>query len=196
MAAKTPSEAGRKAKRRILIVDDHPVVRQGLTLLINQEPDLEVCGHAEDAHEAMQAIGQLQPDMVVVDISLKDTNGIDLIKDIKIQHSSLPILTLSMHDESLYAERVLRAGARGYIMKEEGTEQVVTAIRRVLAGEVYVSENMTARMVSRMAMGMAPTGASPVDSLSDRELEVFRLIGEGLKTRDVADRLHLSVKTI
>ena len=196
MSAKRRPDAGRTPKRRVLIVDDHPVVRQGLALLINQEPDLEVCGHAEDAHEALQNIRELMPDLVIVDISLKDTSGIDLIKDVRIQQPELPILTLSMHDESLYAERALRAGARGYIMKQEATEQVVTAVRRVLAGEIYVSNSMAARMVSKLATGAAPANASPIESLSDRELEVFRLIGEGHKTRDVADRLHLSVKTI
>jgi DNA-binding NarL/FixJ family response regulator len=187
MSAKTRPDAGRTPKRRVLIVDDHPVVRQGLALLINQEPDLEVCGHAEDAHEALQNIRELMPDLVIVDISLKDTSGIDLIKDVRIQQPELPILTLSMHDESLYAERALRAGAKGYIMKQEATEQVATAIRRVLAGEIYVSNSMAARMVSKLATGTAPANASPVESLSDRELEVFRLIGEGHKTRDVAD---------
>jgi DNA-binding NarL/FixJ family response regulator len=134
--------------------------------------------------------------MVIVDISLKETSGMDLIKDIKIHHPNLPILILSMHDESLYAERALRAGAKGYIMKHEATERVITAIRRVLAGEIYVSDNMAAKMVSKLATGVAPLSASPVDCLSDRELEVFRLIGEGSKTREVADKLHLSVKTI
>jgi len=196
MAAKTPPDAGHHPRRRVIIVDDHPVFRQGLTQLIDQEPDLQVCGHAEDAHQAMKAIKDLKPDMVIVDISLGGTSGMDLIKDIRIHCPDLPILTLSMHDESLYAERALRAGAKGYIMKREAPEQVVTAIRRVLAGAVYVSDTMAAKMVTRLASGIAPLGASPVDALSDRELEVFRLIGEGHKTRDVAAKLHLSVKTI
>jgi len=196
MPAKTQTKAEQPSKYGVLIVDDHPVVRQGLAQLINEEKDLEVYGHAEDAPQAMQAIKELKPDMVIVDISLKDTSGMDLIKDIKIQYPNLPVLTLSMHDESLYAERALRAGAKGYIMKQEATERVVTAIRRVLAGEIYVSDSMAAKMVSKLATGVAPLGVSPVDTLSDRELEVFRLIGEGCKTREIADRLHLSVKTI
>lgn len=196
MPAKTASNADRNSKHGVLIVDDHPVVRQGLAQLINQEKDLEVRGYAEDAFQAMQAIKDVRPDMVIVDISLKDTSGMDLIKDMKIQYPNLPILTLSMHDESLYAERALRAGAKGYIMKHEATEKVITAIRRVLAGEIYVSDSMAAKMVSKLATGTTPKSASPVEGLSDRELEVFRLIGEGHKTRDVAEKLHLSVKTI
>ena len=183
-------------KRTVLIVDDHPIVRQGLAQLINQEKDLEVCGQAEDAYEAMQAIRQLQPDMVIVDIALKDTSGMELIKDLKIQYPDLPVLTLSMHDEAVYGERALRAGARGYVMKQEATGKVVTAIRRVLAGEVYVSEGMAAKMVSKLVGGGARTVSSPADSLSDRELEVFRMIGEGFGTREMAEKLHLSIKTV
>jgi DNA-binding NarL/FixJ family response regulator len=196
MPGKSQAKADQPSKFGVLIVDDHPVVRQGLAQLIDQEKDLAVWGHAEDAFGAMQAIKEFKPDMVIVDISLKETSGMDLIKDIKIHHPNLPILILSMHDESLYAERALRAGAKGYIMKHEATERVITAIRRVLAGEIYVSDNMAAKMVSKLATGVAPLSASPVDCLSDRELEVFRLIGEGSKTREVADKLHLSVKTI
>lgn len=197
MPRNTKSAGSRSLKRTVLIVDDHPIVRQGLAQLINQEHDLEVCGQAEDAHEAMQAIRKLQPDLVIVDISLKDTSGMELIKDLKIQRPDLPVLTLSMHDEEVYGERALRAGAKGYIMKQEATEKVVTAIRRVLAGEVYVSNGMAARMVSRLVGGGERKKAgSPLDSLSDRELEVFRFIGEGFSTREMAEKLHLSVKTI
>jgi len=196
MPAKTTPSAIQPSKHSVLIVDDHPVVRQGLAQLINQEKDLEVRGHAEDAFQAMQVIKDIQPDMVIVDLSLKDTSGMDLIKDMKIRYPNLPILILSMHDESLYAERALRAGAKGYIMKHEATERVITAIRRVLAGQIYVSDTMAAKMVSKLATGAASQSVSPVECLSDRELEVFRLIGDGRKTRDVADKLHLSVKTI
>ncbi len=191
--AQTPQQAD---KRGVLIVDDHPIVRQGLAQLIDQEHDLRVCGQAEDAYEAMQAIKELNPDLAVVDISLKDTSGIELIKDIKVHFPGLPVLTLSMHDEGVYAERALRAGARGYVMKQEATERVVTAIRRVLSGEMYVSEGVAAKMVSKLVAGPAQTGGSPVDRLSDRELEVFRLIGAGYGTREMAEKLHLSVKTI
>jgi DNA-binding NarL/FixJ family response regulator len=191
-----PSHTDSRSKRTVLIVDDHPIVRQGLAQLINQEKDLEVCGQAEDAHEAMQAIRQLNPDMVIVDISLKDTSGMELIKDLKIQHPDLPVLTLSMHDEAVYGERALRAGARGYVMKQEAIGKVVTAIRRVLAGEVYVSEGMAAKMVSKLVGGGARTASLPADRLSDRELEVFRMIGEGFGTREMAEKLHLSIKTV
>ena len=196
MPGTTHRKDGTHETRTVLIVDDHPIVRQGLAQLIEQERDLHVCGQAEDAHEAMQVIRTLKPDMVIVDISLKDTSGMELIKDLKVRHADLPILTLSMHDESVYAERSLRAGARGYIMKQEATEKVITAIRRVLAGEVYVSDTVATRMVSRLAAGAGAASASPLESLSDRELEVFRLIGEGNGTRQVAEKLHLSVKTI
>jgi DNA-binding NarL/FixJ family response regulator len=177
-------------------VDDHPIVRQGLAQLINQEKDLEVCGQAEDAHKAMQAIRQLNPDMVIVDISLKGTSGLELIKDLRVQYPDLPALMLSMYDEAVYGERALRAGAKGYVMKQEATEKVVTAIRQVLAGEVYVSNGMAAKMVSKLVGGGARTVGSPADCLSDRELEVFRMIGEGFSTREMAEKLHLSVKTV
>ena len=183
-------------KRTVLIVDDHPIVRQGLAQLINQEKDLEVCGQAEDAHGAIQAIREHDPDLVIVDISLRDTSGVDLIKDLRIQYPDLPILTLSMYDEAVYGERALRAGARGYVMKQEAIEKVVTAIRRVLAGEVYVSDEMAAKMLSKLVGGASKKPSSPIESLSDRELEVFRMIGEGFNTREMAERLHLSVKTI
>jgi DNA-binding NarL/FixJ family response regulator len=186
-----------RGKRTVLIVDDHPIVRQGLAQLINQESDLLVCGQAEDAHEAIAAIRELNPNMVIVDISLKETSGVELIKDLKVQYPDLPVLTLSMHDEAVYGERALRAGARGYIMKQEATEKVVTAIRRVLAGEVYVSDGMAAKMVSKLVGGgVSRKSASPIEGLSDRELEVFRMIGEGYNTREMAEKLHLSVKTI
>ncbi len=196
MASRTAANRHRPEKYQILIVDDHPIVRQGLAQLIDQEEDLHICGQAEDAHQAMRAIRELQPDLVIVDVTLRTTSGIDLIKDIKIQYPEVPVLTLSMHDEALYAERALRAGAKGYIMKQEATEEVVTAIRRVLAGTVYVSQGMAAKMVSKIAAGPSEKGSSPVNRLSDRELEVFRLIGEGFGTREMAEKLHLSVKTI
>ncbi len=196
MVGKTQGRAKSPEKQNILIVDDHPVVRQGLAQLIDQEHDLKVCGQAEDAHQAMDAIRDLAPDLAVVDISLKETSGMELIKDIKIRYPGLPVLTLSMHDEAIYAERALRAGAKGYIMKQEATDKVVTAIRRVLAGEVYISDGMAAKMVSKLVGRSADKGASPLEQLSDRELEVFRLIGEGYGTREIAEKLHLSAKTI
>jgi len=185
-----------KSKTKIVIVDDHPIVRQGLAELINHEQELTVCGHAEDAHEALAIIKESEPDMVIVDISLKETSGMELIKDIKAQYPNLPVLALSMHDESLYAERALRAGAKGYIMKVEATENVVTAIRKVLSGQIYVSDRMAAKMVRKLVGGRSQVGVSVIESLSDRELEVFQLVGRGFGTRQIAERLHLSVKTI
>jgi DNA-binding NarL/FixJ family response regulator len=184
-------------KNKVLVVDDHPMVRERLADLINEEPDLVVCGEAEDGHGALEAIKNLRPDVAIVDITLKDTYGIELIKDIKIRHPDLPVLVLSMHDESMYAERALRAGARGYLTKQEATRKVLDAIRRVLRGEVYVSEKMAATLLRRVAGSRREEEAqSPTAKLTDRELEIFQLIGQGLSTRQIAENLHLSVKTI
>jgi DNA-binding NarL/FixJ family response regulator len=191
---KQTKPAGLKAG--ILIVDDHPIIRHGLSQIITQESDMTVTGYAQDAAEAMQSIKTLKPALAVVDISLNGKNGLELIKDIKIQHPNLPVLTLSIHDESLYAERALRAGAKGYIMKQEAAEKLVSAIRKVLSGQIYVSDKMAAKMMRKLVNGRNEPGASPVDSLSDRELEVFRLIGQGLGTRQIAQQLFLSMKTI
>ena len=193
MAVQKPQE---RPKQRILIVDDHPVVREGLATIINQQADLMVCGEAEDAPSAHQAVSTLQPDLVIVDISLKGVNGIELIKQLQRQHEKIPILVMSMHDESLYVERVLRAGARGYIMKQEGTEKVVTAVHQVLAGEIYVSDAMGKKLLRTFHEGRPDPGAPSVERLSDRELEVFRLIGQGYGTRQIAETLHVSVKTV
>ncbi len=183
-------------KRRVLVVDDHPIIRQGLSLLIDREPDLTVCGHAEDALSAAQAISGLRPDLVILDISLGGQDGLDLLKQIRLRDGQLPILVLSMHDESIYAERVLRAGANGYIMKQEATGLVLTAVRRILDGEIYVPERVASRMLRQYARGPAAGPASPLAILSDRELEVFRLIGAGRSTRQIAQALQLSVKTV
>ena len=191
-----PADKTDENKRRIIIVDDHPIVRQGLADLINQEKDLVVCGQAEDAHQAMQIINELKPDMVIVDIFLKETSGMELIKDIKARYPSLSVLALSMHDESIYAERALRAGAEGYVMKAEATENIVRAIRRVISGQIYLSDTMAPRMVRKL-VGAGPDAAvSAVERLSDRELEVFNLIGQGYTTRQIAQSLSLSIKTI
>jgi len=196
MAEKKQQGKTDKNRRKILIVDDHPIVRRGLTELINQEEDLLVSAQAEDAYQAMESIRAQEPDMAIVDIALKETSGMELIKDIKTQYPSLPVLILSMHDESLYAERALRAGAKGYIMKQQATEELITAIRKVLGGQVYVSDRMGAKILSKLAGGRPNATASAIDRLSDRELEVFRLIGHGHGTRQIAEKLHLSVKTI
>jgi DNA-binding NarL/FixJ family response regulator len=181
-------------KRRVLVVDDHPIVRQGLALMIDQEPDLEVCGEAEEATSALAAIAATRPDIVLLDISLPGPDGIEVLKAIRAADPSLPVLVLSMHDESVYAERALRAGANGYIMKQEATENVLVALRRILRRELYVSDRIASAMLRQLASGAARP--DPIARLSDRELEVFRLIGEGHGTRRIAEELHLSVKTV
>ena len=181
---------------RIIIVDDHPIIRQGLAELIDHEKDLMVCGQANDAPAAMDAVKTLNPDLIIVDISLKKKNGIELIKDIKAQYPDLPVLTLSMHDESLYAERALRAGSKGYIMKAEATERVIDAIRKVLNGQIYVSDKIAEKMMYKFVGAKPKFGGSTIDQLSDRELEVFLLIGQGHGTCQIAGKLFLSVKTI
>jgi DNA-binding NarL/FixJ family response regulator len=196
MARKKQSDKTGKNKSSILIVDDHPIVRQGLAELINHEDDLSVCGQAEDAHQAIKAVKELKPDMAIVDISLKETSGMELIKDLKAQYPDLPVLALSMHDESLYAERALRAGAKGYIMKAVATEKVITAIRKILSGEIYTSDTVTSKMMRKFIDGSKDIKLSPVERLSDRELEVFQLIGKGFGTRQISERLFLSIKTI
>jgi DNA-binding NarL/FixJ family response regulator len=183
-------------RHRVLVVDDHPIVRQGITLMIEQEPDLEVCGEAEEARAALAVIRSARPDAVLLDISLPGPDGFELLKAIRGSHPALPVLVLSMHDESMYAERALRAGANGYIMKQEATENVLVALRRVLRGEVYVSDRVASMMLRQIATGTGRTGETPVARLSDRELEVFRLIGEGHGTRRIAEELYLSVKTV
>jgi len=195
MIAKTQMSVQAK-KCRVLLVDDHPIVRQGLALLIDREADLSVCGEAEGAHSAFHAIETLRPDIVVLDISLSGPDGLDVLKEIRMKTGSLPVLILSMHDESIYAERAMRAGANGYIMKQEATEKVLVAIRRILQGEVYLSDRLTSTMLQQFVRGTSPAKSSPLLALTDRELEVFRLIGEGHGTRQIADELHLSVKTI
>ncbi|MEA3367308.1 MAG: response regulator transcription factor, partial [Planctomycetota bacterium] len=181
---------------RVLIVDDHPVVRRGLAQVLGGTDDLAFCGEAETAADALQAVAETGPDVAVVDLTLKGKGGLELVKDLHARHPDLPVLVLSMHDESLYAERALRAGARGYIMKDGWMEEVVRALRQVLAGRVYLSERMTSRLLGRLTGGGAADGQSPISTLTDRELEVFEMIGQGLATREIADRLHLSVKTV
>ncbi len=186
----------RKAKVRVLLVDDHPVLRKGLAQMINQDPRLAVCGEAEDAPQAIKAIETLLPDLVIMDISLKLGNGIELLKTVKPHFPNLPVLVLSMHDETLYAERSLRAGAMGYLMKDEPAEQVLFAIGRVLAGEIFLSNRMKSRMMLQFAGRNRKAPSSTLEQLTDRELEVFRLIGAGRTTRQIADHLHLSMHTV
>ncbi len=183
-------------KKTVLVVDDHPLMRQGLALLINQQQDMQVCGEAEEAQAAMHAITQLRPDIMILDISLSGPDGLELLKNIRAFNPGLPVLILSMHDEAIYAERALRARANGYIMKQEATEKVLIAVRRILNGEIYLSDRMSNKMLQQYIGGTPPMIQSRIASLSDRELEVFRLIGEGRATREIAEELHLSVKTV
>ncbi|HWX19555.1 MAG TPA: response regulator transcription factor [Candidatus Binatia bacterium] len=183
-------------KNRLLIVDDHPLFREGLRQIIERDADLIVCGEAADATEALQAIPQLKPDLVLVDISLGSGNGIDLVKAIKNQYDELPVLVVSMHDESLYAERSLRAGAMGYVMKHEPGKTVKAAIHKVLSGEIYLSEKMSSSVISRFMRGQGDRPSSPLELLSDRELEVFRLLGQGKGTRQIAQDLSVTITTI
>jgi DNA-binding NarL/FixJ family response regulator len=181
--------------RKIFIVDDHAVMRQGLAKLVGDEKDLEVCGEAESAADALKAIGRLKPDLAIVDISLTGRTGIELIRDVRQHYPGVCVLVLSMHDETIYSERVLRAGGRGYIMKQEGGKVLMQAIRQVLKGQVYLSERMSAKVFERLS-NSAQTAGSPLELLSDREMEVFQLIGDGLGTRQIAEQLHLSMKTV
>jgi DNA-binding NarL/FixJ family response regulator len=183
------------AKIRILLVDDHPLVREGLANLILQQPDLEVCGEAASEPQALQLAAQLQPDVAVVDISLENGSGLDLIKSIKAIHPRVAMLALSMHDEALYAERALRAGARGYLMKREAAKKVIQGIRAVLAGQLFVSDKIAALMTERFVEGRT-VAATPLEVLSDRELEVFQLLGSGHSTRQIAEHLHVGFKTV
>lgn len=189
-------KTGAKNKQSVLIVDDHPMMREGLAQLIDHESDLRVAGQADNAAQALQAVGELLPDLALVDISLPDKNGIELIKDLQTLHPQLPVLVVSMHDETLYAERVLRAGARGYIMKQEGGKKLMEAIRHVLRGQVYVSEKMSAKILETFSGRRSDATKSAVECLSDREFEVFQLIGQGHGTRQIAQHLHLSIKTV
>jgi DNA-binding NarL/FixJ family response regulator len=183
-------------KKRIFIVDDHPMMRQGLAQLIGAEKDLMVCGESENAERAVGAVKDLKPDLVLADISLPGKNGLELIKDFQAIQPGLPVLVISMHDESLYAERVLRAGGRGYIMKQEGGRKLMLAIRQVLSGKIYVSEKMSSDILEIFSGRRAGSESSPLEKLTDREFEVFEAISQGKGTREVAEQLHLSVKTV
>jgi DNA-binding NarL/FixJ family response regulator len=194
-AEQTRREAsGRKSK--ILVVDDHPLVRERVSELINQESDLEVCGEAEDAVQALEAVKEHTPDLAIVDITLKDSYGIELIKQLKELYPDLPTLVLSMHDESMYGERALRAGARGYLTKQEATKKIIDAIRRILRGELYVSDKLAGSLVRKVAGSGERGGGSVVDALTDRELEVFQFFGQGMTVKELAQRLLISPKTV
>ena len=192
---KPKTNNGVSRNHRVYIVDDHPLVREGLANLINQQSDVTVCGEAEDSTGAMSGIQTLQPDVVLVDISLKNESGLELVKTLKNQFPDLAVIVISMHDEALYAERALHAGARGYVMKRETTKNVLTAIRRVLEGDVYVSDRVVNSMAKRMS-SRKTAAAEPVERLSDRELEIFRLLGQGRTPSQIAEDLRLSLKTV
>ena len=192
MKSRPTIKAGRK---RIFIVDDHPMMRDGLRALISGESDLEVCGEADDALPALEQIEKLKPDLTIVDITLRSTSGLELVKDLRIRAPGVPALVISMHDESLYAERVLRAGGRGYVMKQEGGKKLMEAIRHVLSGQTFVSPKISAKILDAFS-GRRPEGSSPVEQLTAREFEVFQLIGAGLSTKEIAARLHVSAKTV
>jgi DNA-binding NarL/FixJ family response regulator len=194
--ATSPEPAAQTTKKSVLVVDDHPLLRQGLAMLINQQQDMQVCGEAEEAHVAMECIAHKRPDIMILDISLKGPDGLELLKSIRAVDPDLPVLILSMHDEAIYAERALRAKANGYIMKQEATEKVLVALRRILSGDVYLSETMSKKMLQHYIDGGPSLLQSRIAILSDRELEVFRRIGEGRATREIAEELHLSIKTV
>ena len=187
---------GRDGRARVLLVDDHPIVREGLARVIDQEADLVVCGTAVNSHEALQAVATSKPDIAVIDVSLDGSHGIDLVKDLKVRHPGLAVVMLSMHDETLYAERALRAGAKGYVMKREPPQRLLQAVRKVLKGGLFFSEEVTARMLERVSRSQSKDVPLPMERLSDRELEVLELIGNGHTTRQIADELHVSMKTV
>ena len=193
MKRKTASN-GRK--RNVLIVDDHPLLRDGLAKVINQQADLAVCGEAADARAGLAAAAKLRPDVVIADLTMDEGNGLDLIKDLHLRQPNLPVLVLSMHHENLYAERAVRAGARGYVMKREPVAAVLAALRKVLAGQMALSEEIVRRLLDAPTRARKAAAESPADVLSDRELEVFRLLGQGFGTRQIAEKLRLATSTV
>jgi DNA-binding NarL/FixJ family response regulator len=191
-----PPSAPAPTRRRILLVDDHPFMRAGLAQLIERQPDLAICGEAGDPPEAFRSLAKNKPDVVLTDLTMPGRSGLEFIKDLVAADPAITILVVSMHDEVVYAERALRAGARGYIMKEAGGEALLAAIRRVLGGEVYVSPRMSTRILEALSTRKPRGSTSPIENLTDREFEIFQLIGQGKSTRDIAGQLHLSTKTV
>lgn len=182
--------------KRLLLVDDHPIMRHGLAQLIRSEEGLEVCGEAGNARDGMTAVGSLKPDLVVIDLTLPDKNGLEFLKDIQSQHPGTQCLVLSMHDETLYGERALRAGARGYIMKEAAADHLITAVRKVLSGGIYVSDSMASRMLEQVTGHRSKTACAAIETLTDRELEVLEMIGRGVATKNIAEKLSISARTV
>lgn len=186
----------KKSPSRILIIDDHPLLRQGIAAMINAESDFTVCGEVSDPREAVNAVQKTNPDAIILDLTLNGTSGIEVLKNIRVQYPKVAVLILSMHDETMYAPRALRAGASGYVMKQEAPDKVIAALRKVLAGQVAISSAMETKLLNRFSGKKDGALSSPIDLLSDRELEVFNLLGRGTSTAEIAEKLHLSVKTI
>jgi DNA-binding NarL/FixJ family response regulator len=195
-AARHLLDPGLPHRRNILLVDDHPIFCEGLSQSLGREPDLAVCGEAPDASQALEAVGRLRPDLVIVDITLPGKSGLELIKDLRALYPSLPMLAVSMHEESLYAARILRAGARGYVMKQEPPQTLLRAIRQVLDGGIYVSQRMSAQILETFSGQRPATSRSPIETLTDREFEIFHLVGQGRQNHEIADQLHLTLKTV
>jgi DNA-binding NarL/FixJ family response regulator len=196
MRRKAQAVRSTQKRARILLVDDHPLVRERLAEIINREADLIISGEAEDRQEALDAILAKPPDLVIVDLTLKNSDGLELIKDVRVRWPRMRMLVVSMHDESLYAERVIRAGAMGYITKQEATRKILLAIRRVLSGSIYLNEKIANRILTRLTDHADPITGTPTELLTDREFQVFELTGRGLNTHDIADRLNIAVKTV
>ena len=196
MGCKLKSVRRGKNPTRVLLVDDHPIVRERLADIIHRQPDLRVCAEAEDRAQALHAIEREQPDLAIVDLTLKDSDGLELIKDLHSRWPEILVLVVSMHDESLYAERAIRAGARGYITKQQASRDILVALRRVLQGNIYLNETIATNIISRLTARPGAVGATPVELLGDRELQVFELPGRGVNPRKIADRLRIGVKTV
>ncbi len=190
------AQAKQPPRKKVFVVDDHPVLRKGLGRLINDQPDLEMCGEADSPVEAMRLLPATKPDVVIVDLTLRGGDGLELCKQIRDRFTTLPILVLSMHDESLYAERALKAGARGYVMKQEPQETIITALRMVVRGEVYLSTKISAKVLRNFSGAKSDAKLDPLDRLTDRELQIFRLVGEGQSVKTIAEKLFLSTKTV
>jgi len=196
MAKKPAAKPAAKARQKVLVVDDHPVFRAGLIVLLGQEPDLTVCAESNDAAQTLTILERLTPDLILMDMSLPDKSGLELLKDVRAMHPDIPVLVLSMHDETLYAERVIRAGGRGYIMKQAGPDKIIEAIRQVLSGGVYVSQRMSSLILDSLSGFRGGNSQPSISKLTDREFEVLRLIGKGIDAHEVATQLHLSIKTV
>jgi DNA-binding NarL/FixJ family response regulator len=196
MSRKSQTARASRNRTRVLLVDDHPLVRERLAEVINRETDLTVCGEAEDRHGAVELVNTKQPDLVIIDLKLKNSDGLELIKDIRSRWPTMRMLVVSMHDEALYAERVIRAGALGYITKQEATRKILSAIRRVLSGNIYLNEKIANQIISRLTAHAGSGSANPAELLADREFQVFELTGAGHNTHEIARRLHIAVKTV